>query len=147
MKFAVMLAAPLALVLAAPAAQAAAAKPWGPYAKSGVTASGKLTASGEDHEVLPTADTVTIKGKVTDRSRSRNCGWLLLRITYRKGSNLPFLDRWVTTCSYGKPLSFTRTYHDVYQVEFKVCSAPKSSKPSTTCYYSGSWKVGYLSPH
>ncbi|MFI6604663.1 hypothetical protein ACIBHX_51290 [Nonomuraea sp. NPDC050536] len=147
MKFASLLVAPVALALMASPAFAAGTKAWGPYSKAGVSAAGTLTASGEDHEVLPTADTVKIKGKVTDRSRGSNCGWLLLRITHREGNNLPFFDRSVISCTYGTPKSFTRTYHDVYQVEFKVCSAPKASKPSLTCYYSGSWKVGYLSPH
>lgn len=142
-------AALLVMCLAPVASASAAAKiPWGPYSGSGVKASGSLTPAGEDHAVLPTADTVKIVGKVTDLDRSkRNCGWVVFRIGYRKGNNLPSYERYVIDCSYGTAKKFTRIYHDVYQVELKVCSEPKAKKPSLTCYYSGAWKVLYTSPH
>jgi hypothetical protein len=37
---------------------------------------GTLSAKGEDHEVIPTADTVNVSGKVYDLTRtSPRCGW------------------------------------------------------------------------
>ncbi|MFI6326154.1 hypothetical protein ACIBG8_52145 [Nonomuraea sp. NPDC050556] len=152
MKIIISAVAALLVMCLAPAAQASASAsakiPWGPYSGPGVRASGSLTPSGEDHAVLPTADTVKIVGKVTDLDRSKgNCGWVVFRIGYRKGNNLPSYERYVIDCSYGTAKKFTRTYHDVYQVELKVCSEPKAKKPSLTCYYSGTWKVLYTSPH
>lgn len=149
-----------ALVAIAPAAQAAtaasgtatseaAARPWGPYHAPGhqAKAAGSLTASGEDHADIPAAGTVTVSGKVHDLARKASvCGWAVFRITYRDSSNnLPFKHRSVRDCSYGTPKPFTFTYHDVYQVELKVCAEGKAAKPSTTCLYAGTWKTLYLS--
>ncbi|GGK80770.1 hypothetical protein Sme01_44810 [Sphaerisporangium melleum] len=123
------------------------AKNWGSYYAPGRAAKafGSLTATGEDHEDLPTADTVKISGKVYDLTRSRSCGWAVFRITYRSGNNLPFKHGVVRDCSYGSPKKFAVKYHDVYQVELKVCSEPKAAQPSLNCLYAGTWKVLYLS--
>ncbi|RCG21897.1 hypothetical protein DQ384_36090 [Sphaerisporangium album] len=129
-------------------AQSAAAKNWGAYYAPGKRAKalGVLAFTGEDHEVIPTADTVRISGKVYDLSRSSSCGWAVFRITYRDDTgNLPFKHRSILDCSYGSPKSFSFTSHDVYQVELKVCSERKASKPSLNCLYAGSWKTLYLS--
>lgn len=143
-------AAVLLPVLPATTALAAPVKSWGPYSApgGGARASGTIKATGEDHEVLPTADSVRITGRITDRTRSRkSCGWAVFRITYRKGNNLPFYERVVRDCSYGSPLRFTRVYSDVYQVDLKVCSEPYAAKPSLVCLSAGSWKILYISPH
>ncbi|MEV4799687.1 hypothetical protein AB0K18_06685 [Nonomuraea sp. NPDC049421] len=142
----------------APAAQAAAtpaetteiaapAKSWGTYyaPRRAAKAWGTLTATGEDHADLPTADSVRITGKVHDNTRRSSCGWAVFRITYRSGNQLPFRERWVRDCSYGSPKHFSLRYRDVYQVELKVCSEPKAKKPSLTCLYAGTWKTLYLS--
>jgi hypothetical protein len=143
-------AAVLLPVLPATAALAAPAKTWGPYSApgGGARASGTLKATGEDRAVLPTADSVRITGRITDLTRSRkSCGWAVFRIAYRKGSNLPFYERYVRDCSYGSPKAFTRVYPNVYQVELKVCSEPYAAEPSLVCLSAGSWKVLYTSPH
>ncbi|MEU9890742.1 hypothetical protein AB0M95_10260 [Sphaerisporangium sp. NPDC051017] len=121
---------------------------WGAYYAPGKRAKalGSLSFTGEDHEVIPTADTVKISGKVYDLSRSSACGWAVFRITYRDDTgNLPFKHRSILDCSYGSPKSFSFTSHDVYQVELKVCSEGKASKPSLNCLYAGTWKTLYLS--
>ncbi|GAA3647268.1 hypothetical protein GCM10022224_007610 [Nonomuraea antimicrobica] len=132
-----------------PAAQAAdsATSTWGPYYAPGkaARATGTLTATGEDHEVLPTADVVRISGKVYDNTRGPACGWAVFRITYRSGNNLPFRERWVRDCSYRTAQDFSFKYHDVYQVELKVCTERKAAKPSLNCLYAGTWKTLYLS--
>ncbi|GAA3092928.1 hypothetical protein [Nonomuraea salmonea] len=123
------------------------AKSWGTYyaPRRAAKAWGTLTATGEDHADLPTADSVRITGKVYDNTRRSSCGWAVLRITYRSGNELPFRERWVRDCSYGSPKHFSLRYRDVYQVELKVCSEPKAKKPSLTCLYAGTWKTLYLS--
>jgi hypothetical protein len=126
-----------------------AASQWGAYYApvKRAKALGSLTARGEDHADIPTADTVKISGKVYDlTSKSSSCGLAVFRITYRNGSgNLPFKHHTVRDCSYGTPKHFTFKYQDVYQVELKVCSETKASKPSLNCLYAGSWKILYLS--
>lgn len=150
-----------AIVAIAPVtAQAAAAGPsdtvtagtatshWGTYYSPGHRAKtfGSLKATGEDHEVIPVADTVKISGKVYDLTRGSSCGLAVFRITYRDGSgNLPFKHHTVRDCSYRTAKPFTFKYHDVYQVELKVCSEGRSAKPSLNCLYAGSWKTLYLS--
>ncbi|MCF6470877.1 hypothetical protein FAF44_21125 [Nonomuraea sp. MG754425] len=133
----------------APAAQATAgsARAWGPYSAPGkaAQASGTLTATGEDHGDLPTADLVRVSGKLSDNTRGPACGWAVFRVTYRSGSNLPFREHPVRHCSNRKPKSFSFKYRDVYQVELKVCSERKAAKPSLTCLYAGTWKTLYLS--
>jgi hypothetical protein len=128
---------------------ATSASQWGAYYAPGhrAKAAGSLSATGEDHADIPTADTVKISGKVTDLTRkSSSCGWAVFRITYRDGSgNLPFKHRSVIDCSYGTPKYFSFDSHDVYQVELKVCSEGKATKPSLNCLYAGTWKVIYLS--
>ncbi|WP_153262586.1 hypothetical protein [Nonomuraea phyllanthi] len=142
-----------ALAAVAPAAQAAtssefARTTWGPYYAPGraAQAAGTLTATGEDHADLPTADVVRVSGKVYDRTRrTSTCGWAVFRITYRSGNELPFRHRWARTCTYRTPKHFSFSAKNVYQVELKVCSEAKSSKPSLVCLYAGTWKTLYLS--
>ncbi|MEU4575720.1 hypothetical protein ACBI99_43355 [Nonomuraea sp. ATR24] len=132
----------------APAAHAApSAGSWGPYQAPGkrAVAAGTLTATGEDHADLPTADAVRISGTVRDNTRGAACGWAVFRITYRSGGELPFRHRWARDCSYRTPKHFTISHGDVYQVELKVCAEPKAAKPSLTCLYAGTWKTLYLS--
>jgi hypothetical protein len=121
---------------------------WGPYYAPGhlAKAAGTLTATGEDHAVLATADVVRVTGKVYDYTRSpATCGWAVFRIAYRKGNNLPNKLHAVRDCSYRTPKRFVIERRDVYQVEFKVCSEAKAAKPSLNCLYSGTWKSLYLS--
>ncbi|MEV7965819.1 hypothetical protein AB0O34_07525 [Sphaerisporangium sp. NPDC088356] len=121
---------------------------WGTYYAPGrrAKAAGSLSATGEDHEDIPTADTVKISGKVSDLTRGSSCGLAVFRITYLDDSgNLPFKHHTVRDCTYGSPKSFSFKYPDVYEVELKVCSEAGSSKPSLNCLYAGTWKVIYLS--
>ncbi|TYB47390.1 hypothetical protein FXF51_58250 [Nonomuraea sp. PA05] len=140
------LAATAALALTAQTAHAAS-DTWGPYHAPGkaAKAAGTLTATGEDHADLPTADVVRISGKVQDNTRGAACGWAVFRITYRSGNELPNRERWARDCSYGSPKKFSFKHRDVYQVELKVCSEAKAAKPSLTCLYAGTWKTLYLS--
>jgi hypothetical protein len=143
------LAAAAALVSLASPAQAAAARHWGPYYAPGQSAKvlGSLTARGEDHADIPSADSVQISGKLYDYARkSSTCGWAVFRITYRDASNnLPFKEHSIRDCSYRSAKRFSFEYHDVYQVELKVCAGGKTSKPSLNCLYAGTWKTLYLS--
>lgn len=107
---------------------------------------GSLTVSGEDHADIPAAARGRISGKVYDLTKGSSCGWAVFRLTYRtSGGDLPFKHRSVVDCSYGTPKSFSFTQRDLYQVELKVCSEAKASKPSLNCLYAGSWKVLYVS--
>ncbi|WP_181448753.1 hypothetical protein [Nonomuraea aridisoli] len=126
--------------------EAASAKVWGPYYAPGRAAKtlGTLTARGEDHADLPTADTVKVTGLLYDQTRRSACGWAVFRITYRDGSNLPNRLHSVRDCSHRDAKRYTFTYRDVYQVELKVCSEA-TSRPSLTCQYAGTWKTLYLS--
>ncbi|WP_433444157.1 hypothetical protein [Nonomuraea sp. CA-141351] len=147
------IAATATLAAVAPAAQAAtsadsAGTAWGPYYAPGhaAEAAGTLTATGEDHADLPTADVVRVSGKVSDHTRrATTCGWAVFRITYRSGNNLPFRQHTVRDCSYRTPKHFSFSYRDVYQVELKICAESKATKPSLVCLYAGTWKTLYLS--
>ncbi|MFF3444094.1 hypothetical protein [Streptosporangium sp. NPDC002721] len=125
------------------------AGPWGTYYAPGRRAKthGSLTVSGEDHADIPAAERGRISGKVYDLTRGPSCGWAVFRLTYRTadGRNLPFKHRSVVDCSYRTPKSFAFTQRDLYQVELKVCSEAKASKPSLNCLYAGTWKVLYIS--
>ncbi|GAA2209648.1 hypothetical protein GCM10009850_051070 [Nonomuraea monospora] len=140
------LAATAALALTAQAANAAS-DTWGPYHAPGkaAKAAGTLTATGEDHADLPTADVVRVSGKIQDNTRGAACGWAVFRITYRSGNELPNREHWARDCSYGTPKKFSFKYRDVYQVELKVCAEAKAAKPSLNCLYAGTWKTLYLS--
>lgn len=120
---------------------------WGPYYAPGKAAKtfGTLTATGEDHADLPTADTVRITGKLYDQTRRSSCGWAVFRITYRVGNNLPHRLHSVRDCTYRDAKLYRFTYRDVYQVELKVCSEGKAPRPSLVCQYAGTWKTLYLS--
>lgn len=142
--------AALLLPMAAAPAFAAPTKSWGPYyAPAGkAKAVGKLKATGEDHAVLPTARTVKVTGKLTDLARPAGiCGWAVFQIAVRKGSNFTFKSKNIRDCSYGTAKAFAFSYHNVYQVELKVCSEPKAAKPSIACLAGGTWKILYTSPH
>lgn len=142
-----------ALAASAPAAAAAetgAANKiikWGPYfAGSKAKTLGLLTVIGEDHDILPTADTVRFAGEVYDLTAAKKiCGWAVFRISsFVKGK--PVLKTHsVVDCTHGTPKRFAFQYHDVYQVELKVCAEPKQKQPSLTCLYAGTWKTLYLS--
>ncbi|MFG2077114.1 hypothetical protein [Nonomuraea maritima] len=125
----------------------AATTTWGPYYAPGKAAKtfGTLTATGEDHADLPTADTVRITGKLYDQTRRSSCGWAVFRITYRVGNNLPHRLHSVRDCTYRDAKLYRFSYRDVYQVELKVCSEGKAPRPSLVCQYAGTWKTLYLS--
>ncbi|MGW0590388.1 hypothetical protein [Streptosporangium sp. NPDC002607] len=107
---------------------------------------GSLTVTGEDHADIPAAATGRISGKVYDLTKGPSCGWAVFRLTYRTADgNLPFKHHSVVDCSYGTPKSFSFTQRDLYEVELKVCSEAKASKPSLNCLYEGTWKVLYVS--
>ncbi|GAA3567414.1 hypothetical protein GCM10022419_055230 [Nonomuraea rosea] len=134
---------------AATPATDSAVKTWGPYYAPGhaAKAAGLLTVSGEDHADIPAAATLKVSGQVYDYSRrSATCGWAVFRITYRDAkNNLPFKHHSVRDCTYRTAKRFSFEYHDVYQVELKVCAGGKSAKPSLNCLYAGTWKTLYLS--
>ncbi|WP_327091523.1 hypothetical protein OIE66_13020 [Nonomuraea sp. NBC_01738] len=143
------LAAALTAVALAPS-PAQAATGWGPYHAPGklAKAAGTLKITGEDHADLPVARTATVKGYVTDLARPKGaCGWLVLQFAVRKGSNFVYKQHPVRDCSYRSKKSFTATYHDVYQVELKVCAGRRTAKPSIECLAGGTWKILYTSPH
>ncbi|SDL41043.1 hypothetical protein SAMN05421874_12115 [Nonomuraea maritima] len=125
----------------------AATTTWGPHYAPGKAAKtfGTLTATGEDHADLPTADTVRITGKLYDQTRRSSCGWAVFRITYRVGNNLPHRLHSVRDCTYRDAKLYRFSYRDVYQVELKVCSEGKAPRPSLVCQYAGTWKTLYLS--
>ncbi|MEU0520700.1 hypothetical protein [Streptosporangium sp. NPDC006007] len=128
---------------------AASATRWGPYDAPGhkARALGSLKVSGEDHRDIPAAATARISGRLHDLTgKGSTCGWAVFRVTYRSpDGNLPFKHHSVRNCSYGTPKPFTFAYHDVYQVELKVCAEGRAAKPSLNCLYAGSWKILYLS--
>ncbi|MEU8383825.1 hypothetical protein [Streptosporangium sp. NPDC048865] len=141
--------APATPQAAAGTTAAQGAGPWGTYYAPGrkAKANGSLTVSGEDHADIPAAERGRISGKVYDLTRGPSCGWAVFRLTYRTadGKNLPFKHRSIVDCSYGTPKSFAFTQRDLYQVELKVCSGAKATKPSLNCLYAGTWKVLYVS--
>jgi hypothetical protein len=156
-----------ALMFAMPAAQAAtpSAAPtgvahvtgaphgWGPLYTPGAKrarAQGSVTATGEDHKVIPAAATLKVSGRIYDLTRSSStCGWAVFEIAVvtPTGNNLTLKQHSVRTCDHRKPKPFTFTYRNVYQVEVKVCAEGNASGPSIQCTAGGTWKILYLSPH
>ncbi|MER5325870.1 hypothetical protein [Streptosporangium roseum] len=128
--------------------QAASWKLWGPHSAPGkkATAQGRLRAIGIDPDLVQPVGTVQVRGKVTDRTLDDSgCAWAVFRITYRTGDgNLPFTHRSFRDCTASTPKSFRFSHRDVYQVELKVCSHRKATKPTLNCLYGGTWKVLYL---
>lgn len=126
---------------------------WGPYYSPGgkrAKASGKITPTGENHEVIPSAATLTVSGKVSDLSRSSSCGWAVFNIATvnAAGNRVTWKPRHVRTCAYRTPKTFSFTYHRVYQVELKVCAERRASKPSIQCIAGNpAWKSLYISPN
>ncbi|MFI6485821.1 hypothetical protein ACIBH1_48510 [Nonomuraea sp. NPDC050663] len=138
-----------AVLLAAQPASAVPSVKWGPYQTPGGKAKvhGTYIAVGEDHDVLPTADTLTVKGKLTDYARSPGtCAWVMWQFAIRKGNQFVIKEKNLRDCSYGTAKKFTLVYKDVYQAELKVCSEAKAAAPSASCRYSGTWKIIYKSP-
>ncbi|MEO3884449.1 hypothetical protein [Nonomuraea sp. B5E05] len=138
------------------AARTAVAAPqfWGPYHSPGgrrARAAGTVTATGEDHEVIPSAATLTVSGTVTDLARARSrCGWVVFGIATvnTAGNQVTWKRHHVRTCAYRTSKRFSFTYRRVYQVEVKVCSARRGSAPSIQCTAGNpAWKNIYTSPH
>ncbi|MEU7689233.1 hypothetical protein OHB01_12130 [Microbispora hainanensis] len=136
----------LAPLATATAAEATAAKSWGPYYATGSKAkvSGSLIAAAKSDRSRP-APYVKVTGKVTSLNHtSSTCGWALFRVSYFDAANKPHLAyRNYRTCSYGAKKTFAFTIKNVGEVELKVCSERKATKPSLTCQYAGSWKTLY----
>ncbi|TDD03282.1 hypothetical protein E1292_21555 [Nonomuraea deserti] len=132
----------------------AAPQPWGPYHSPGgrrAKAAGTVTATGEDHEVIPSAAALTVSGIVTDLARTRSrCGWVVFGIATvnAAGNRVAWKRHHVRTCAYRTPKRFSFTYHRVFQVELKVCSERRGSEPSIQCTAGNpAWKNIYTSPH
>lgn len=136
----------LAPLATATAAQADAAKSWGPYYAAGskAKASGSLTAAAKNDRSLP-APYVKVAGSVTSLThKAGTCGWALFRISYFDAANKPHLAyRNYRTCSSGVKKTFAFTAKNVGEVELKVCSEAKAAKPSLHCQYAGTWKNLY----
>ncbi|TMR21861.1 hypothetical protein ETD86_13795 [Nonomuraea turkmeniaca] len=126
---------------------------WGPYYSPGAKrakALGRITATGEDHEVIPSAATLTVSGKVTDLTRASTCGWAVFGIATvnSAGNKVTWKQRHVRTCAYRTPKTFSFTYHRVYQVDLKVCAEGRAAGPSIQCTAGNpAWKTLYISPH
>ncbi|NBE99290.1 hypothetical protein FE391_35560 [Nonomuraea sp. KC401] len=126
---------------------------WGPHHSPGkrAKASGTVTATNEDHDVIPAAGTLKVSGKVHDLTRtSSNCGWAVfgIAVVNTAGNKVTWKRHHERTCAYGKPRTFSFTYHRVYQVELKVCAERRASQPSIQCTAGNpAWKTIYLSPH
>ncbi|MGI5290578.1 hypothetical protein ACQEVF_45655 [Nonomuraea polychroma] len=127
---------------------------WGPYYSPGAKharALGTITATGEDREVIPSAATLTVSGKVSDLARSsRTCGWAVFGIATvnAAGTRVTWKRHHVRSCTYRTPKTFSFTYHRVYQVELKVCAEGRAAKPSIQCTAGNpAWKTLYISPH
>lgn len=139
---------------ASPQAQPAAApKTWGPYYSPGAKRArvlGTVTATGENHAVIPSAATLKVSGKVADLTRSATCGWAVFGIATvnAAGNKVSWTRRHVRTCAYRTPKTFSFTYRRVYQVELKVCAEGRAAAPSIQCTAGNpAWKTIYLSPH
>ncbi|MGP3959173.1 hypothetical protein ACTWPT_24515 [Nonomuraea sp. 3N208] len=131
----------------------AAPTAWGPYYSPGAKrakALGRITATGEDHEVIPSAATLTVSGKVSDLTRASTCGWAVFGIATvnSAGNKVSWKRHHVRTCAYRTPKTFSFTYHRVYQVELKVCAEGRAAEPSIQCTAGNpAWKTIYISPH
>ncbi|MGP3937448.1 hypothetical protein [Nonomuraea sp. KM88] len=132
----------------------AAPQSWGPYYSPGgkrAQASGTVTATGEDHEVIPSAATLTVSGTVSDLSRSSStCGWVVFGIATvnTAGNRVTWKRQHERSCAYRTPKRFSFTYHRVYQVELKVCAEGRGRWPSIQCTAGNpAWKDIYTSPH
>ncbi|MGP3963454.1 hypothetical protein ACTWPT_46495 [Nonomuraea sp. 3N208] len=133
---------------------AAAPLAWGPHYSPGgkrAKASGTVTATGEDHEVIPSAATLTVSGTISDLSRAKaTCGWVVFGIATvnTAGNRITWKRHHERTCTYRTPKRFSFTYHRVYQVELKVCAEGRGRQPSIQCTAGNpAWKDIYTSPH
>ncbi|MFE3450538.1 hypothetical protein ACFXJ8_16560 [Nonomuraea sp. NPDC059194] len=119
---------------------------WGPLRAQGDRAvtGGTLTVVARDKSTNPMTATVHVKGKITDLTNSKGCGWTVFRISYLKSDgSVPSKHRYYLDCSKGTPKKFAFTDHRVVLVEVKVCNEGKAKEPSLNCYYAGSWKNLY----
>ncbi|MEV5499840.1 hypothetical protein AB0M50_31015 [Nonomuraea fuscirosea] len=132
---------------------AASASTWGPYYSPGgkrARASGMITPIGENHETLPSAATLTVSGTVSDLTRGSACGWAVFGIATinAAGTRVAWTHHPVRTCAFRAAKKFSFTYHRVYQVDLKVCSERRASKPSIQCTAGNpAWRTLYTSPH
>ncbi|MBF8194474.1 hypothetical protein ITP53_54245 [Nonomuraea sp. K274] len=127
---------------------------WGPHYSPGgkrAKASGTVTATSEDHHDIPAAGTLKVSGKVHDLTRaSAGCGWAVfgIAVVNTAGNKVTWKRHHERTCAFGKPRTFSFTYHRVYQVELKVCAERRAGEPSIQCTAGNpAWKTIYLSPH
>ncbi|MEV5898008.1 hypothetical protein [Nonomuraea fuscirosea] len=131
---------------------AAPASIWGPYYSPGgkrARASGTITPIGENHETLPSAATLTVSGTVSDLTRGSACGWAVFGIATinAAGTRVDWTHHPVRTCVFHAAKKFSFTYHRVYQVDLKVCSERRASKPSIQCTAGNpAWRTLYTSP-
>ncbi|MGI5286099.1 hypothetical protein ACQEVF_22560 [Nonomuraea polychroma] len=131
----------------------AAPTAWGPYYSPGAKrakALGRITATGEDHKVIPSAATLTVSGQVSDLTRTSTCGWAVFGIATvnSAGNKVSWKQHHVRTCAYRTPKTFSFTRHRVYQVDLKVCAEGRAPKPSIQCTAGNpAWKTIYISPH
>lgn len=154
----ILIAVTAGLLTAAPAAIASASTTtptdapagsttsWGPLFAQGDKAvtRGTLTVVSRDKSTDPVTATVHVKGRITDLTSAKGCGWTVFRISYMKSDgSLPFKHRYYLDCSKGTPKEFAFIDHRVALVEVKVCNEGKAKKPSLNCYYAGSWKNLY----
>ncbi|MEV0313666.1 hypothetical protein [Nonomuraea fuscirosea] len=132
---------------------AAPALAWGPYftpAARRAKTLGTITPIGENHETLPSAATLTVSGTVSDLTRGSACGWAVFGIATinAAGTRVAWTHHPVRTCTFRTAKKFSFTYHRVYQVDLKVCSERRASKPSIQCTAGNpAWRTLYTSPH
>ncbi|MGP3958828.1 hypothetical protein ACTWPT_22695 [Nonomuraea sp. 3N208] len=126
---------------------------WGPYYSPGARrakALGTVTPTGEDHEVIPSAATLTVSGKVSDLTLTSSCGWAVFNIATvnAAGNKVTWKPHHVRTCTYRTPKTFSFSYHRVYQVDLKVCAERRAPEPSIQCTTGNpAWEPIYISPH
>lgn len=126
---------------------------WGPYftpAARRAKTLGAITPIGENHETLPSAATLTVSGTISDLTRGSACGWAVFGIATinAAGTRVAWRHHPVRTCTFRAAKKFSFTYHRVYQVDLKVCSERRASKPSIQCTAGNpAWRTLYTSPH
>ncbi|WP_433434871.1 hypothetical protein [Nonomuraea sp. CA-141351] len=132
----------------------AAPQSWGPFYSPSARrarAAGMVTATGEDHEVIPSAARLTVSGTVADLTRSLStCGWAVFGIATvtPDGNNVTWQRHHVRTCTYRIPRRFSFSYHRVFKVEMKVCAEGPGPEPSIQCTAGNpAWTNIYVSPN
>ncbi|MGI5290263.1 hypothetical protein ACQEVF_43965 [Nonomuraea polychroma] len=81
---------------------------WGAYYSPGANRAeplGTITATGQDHPVIPSAATLTVPGKVSDLTRSSSRGWPVFNIAMvnAAGSKGTWKRHHVSTYAYRTP--------------------------------------------